>query len=119
MLDYELLFAKLEGRDPYRTLPLVIDKHQHRYTQMFRKGRIALYKQEYRPDSGFENISTHYEVIIIRFNKGDKTLGIVPHEAYPSTYDWGIKGWTFIRYEDATYKLGQLLMRGKFNEDIV
>lgn len=118
MLEYEYKFGKLIRKYPgeikYKELSKIIDRHQHRYTQVFRKGRIALYKQEYRPYSGFENISTHYEVIIIRLVKADDFLGTEAREVYPSTIDWGVKGWSFIRYEDATTKVGQLIMQGKF-----
>lgn len=114
MLELEILYGKLPDGQKYKILPKIIDRHQHRYTQVFRKGRIALYKQEYRPYSGFENIRTSYEVIVIRVVKEDKKLGIPAREAYPSTIDWGTKGWSFFSYEDAGRKIGELLTQGKF-----
>ena len=114
MLEFEIVYGRLPDGHKYKILPKIIDRHQHRYTQVFRKGRIALYKQEYRPYSGFEQISTHYEVILIRMVREDKDLGIPAREAYPSTIDWGTKGWSFFTYEEATMKLGELLKQGRF-----
>jgi hypothetical protein len=114
MLELEMIYGELKEGEKYKPLPLVIDKHQHRYTQLFRKGRIAIYQQSYRPYSGFENISNHYEVIIIRLVKANEFLNQPAREVYPSTIDWGVKGWTFFEYESATQKIGELLMQGKF-----
>lgn len=111
MWKYDLL----KGNEKYKPLPKIIDKHQYRYEQIWRKGRIAIYKQSYRPNSGFENINPHYEVIIIRLVKEDTKLGIPAREAYPSTIDWSTKGWTYFTYEEAVQKVGKLLLKRRFS----
>lgn len=114
MLEREIDFGESKEGKKYKTLATIIDKYQYRYTQVYRKGRIAIYKQSYRPFIGYSDAHPKYEVIIIRMVKGDPSIGTVNREAYPSTIDWGKKGWSYFTYEKATVKLGELLMKGTF-----
>jgi len=96
--------------DDFKILETVFYKDGYKYTQLYRKGRIALYLMK-----GIDKDSIpHYEVIIIREVKADKFLNQSAREAYTSSYDWGIKAWTFMSLDDANKKIGELIMQGKF-----
>ena len=64
-----------------------------------REGDVALYK---RSSVEFSK-SVHYEVVIITSHNGITINGnyIEPGELYPSSSQWGDKGWTFTTLEAA------------------
>jgi hypothetical protein len=75
------------------------------FTQMYRDGKYAIYKQT---KEGWT--SAVYEVIIIESHNGYDLAGqhFPPSEVYPSSNQWGLKGFTELTYEAAMKKLEHL-----------
>lgn len=75
------------------------------FTQSKREGDIAIYKKI--PLTG-NHVS--YEVILISRHNGYELAGhyIEPAETYPSSSQWGVKGWTFTNSKDAEAKFKSL-----------
>lgn len=75
------------------------------FTQMYRDGKYAIYKQTKK---GWK--SAVYEVIIIESHNGYDLAGqhFPPSEMYPSTTQWGIKGFTELTYDAAMDKIEKL-----------
>lgn len=75
-----------------KILPQRFIKKGFRHTQMKREGDIAIYKRQMVDNSSV----THYEVVVITKHNGTTIEGnyIEPGELYPSSSQWGDKGWT-------------------------
>lgn len=75
------------------------------HTLLKRKGDVAIYEQRKTKNT------IRYEVIIINrhngYNLGDTY--IEPSETYPSTSEWGIRGWTYVDLTNAEEKFKSLL----------
>jgi hypothetical protein len=86
-----------------KTLELEFNKNGFHYSQVFRNGMIAIYKQ-----TGFGG--EWYEVIIIQENKEREINGvkIAAGESMPGNESWGQKGWTYDNLTDALSKAGTL-----------
>ena len=71
------------------------------FTQVKREGDFAIYKK-----TPLMSEYTSYEVIIISRHNGYELGGqyIEPAETYPSSSQWGIKGWTFTNINHAEAK---------------
>jgi hypothetical protein len=82
-----------------KSLPLKFVKKGFKHTQIKREGDVALYKRQ----SGENSKVFHFEVVIISSHNGTTIEGnfIEPGELYPSSSQWGDKGWTCITLEDA------------------
>jgi hypothetical protein len=74
-------------------------------TQMYRDGKYAIYKQS---REGYKGVT--YEAVIIESHNGYELAGqkFPPSEVYPSSTQWGIKGFTLQTYEDALKKINYL-----------
>ena len=89
-----------------RNLMKILDKKIHYngfdFTQMYRDGKFAIYKQTKKKWK-----SAVYEAIIIESHNGYELAGqkFPPSEMYPSSAQWGIKGFTELTYEDALDKI--------------
>lgn len=75
------------------------------FTQLKRDGDFAIYKK-----SPLKSEYTSYEVIIISRHNGYELGGqyIEPAETYPSSSQWGTKGWTFTCAKHAEVKFTTL-----------
>lgn len=73
------------------------------YTQIVRNGDLAIYRQ-------FKHVEMFETVVISRHN-GYEVAGskIEPAETYPSSEQWGTKGWTYSTLEHAKEKLAALI----------
>ena len=82
-----------------------------RYTQMERRGLLAIYSQTHKASS-----VRRYELIMIQqkaahtWPTGDTTPA---HEAYPSARQLGQYGWTFFTEAAARVALGQHQLRSR------
>lgn len=74
-------------------------------SQIKRDGIFAIYTKT-KTNSNF----TSYEVIIISNHNGYEIGGayIEPAETYPSSSQWGTKGWTYTNIKDAEAKFSAL-----------
>jgi len=81
------------------------------YTQLFREGKLAIYEQKLKDDG----VGRWYETVIIESHNGYELAGqkFPPSEMYPSSTQWGVKGFTFQTYDDAMEKLKKLKKNGK------
>lgn len=72
-----------------------------------REANLALYKRHMVEST---RNTTHYEVVIITVHNGVTIEGnyIEPGELYPSTSQWGEKGWTHSSLEEAEKKFQQV-----------
>lgn len=70
-----------------------------------REGNIAIYKRFKK-----EHSSPHYEVIKITPHNGYTIAGknFPPGESYPSSSEWGTKGFTYYCANEAESKFNQL-----------
>lgn len=85
-----------------KSLPLKFVKKGFRHTQIKRERDVALYKRQ-----SLENSKVfHFEVVVISSHNGTTIEGnyIEPGELYPSSSQWGDKGWTCISLEAAEEK---------------
>lgn len=78
-------------------------KNGYLFTQHKREGNYAIFKGQN------ENIVT-WEVIQIQSHNGRNIMGneCPPAEYAPSNEQWGSKGWTYSRLEEAEEKLEKL-----------
>lgn len=69
-------------------------KKGFKYTQVTRKGNIAMYKQE---STSIKNPKPAYEVVQIKSHNGYEIGGskIAAAEVYPGSTQWGLLGWTY------------------------
>ena len=70
-----------------------------RYDQIERQGMKALYSQTHKT-SGIQR----YETVILRVKKAGIAPGgydIPEREAYPTSREWGLYGWTFYTLSEA------------------
>lgn len=86
--------------EKYKLLKEEISKDGFLLKQIKRKKNKAIYEQT-RDGRIFS-----YEVIVISKHEGYNIAGnfIEPSEMYPSTAQWGVKGFTFTNIEDAEKK---------------
>jgi len=75
------------------------------YRQLLRDGKIAIYEQTLK-----DGKKLNYEVVIIEEHNGYEIAGnkFPPSEMYPSSNQWGIKGFTYTDYDDAIIKFKKL-----------
>jgi hypothetical protein len=86
-----------------KILDKVITKKGYTYTQVYREGKLAIYKQQ-------KHERCFYEAIRIKSHNG-YTLGgayIAPAETYPSSSVWGIDGFTYHTVEEAHKRLEKM-----------
>jgi hypothetical protein len=69
-------------------------KKGFKFTQVTRKGDVAIYKQE---SVAVKDPKANYEVVIIKSHNGYEIGGskIVAAEVYPGSTQWGLLGWTY------------------------
>lgn len=82
-----------------KTLPEKFTKKGFKFTLIKRENDVAIYKRSIAGSSK----TTHYEVVIITSHNGifiGKNF-IEPGELYPSSSQWGDKGFTCVSIEDA------------------
>ena len=88
-------------------LPLTFKKDQFDYKQIMRDDEKALYAQGYASSDGKTFDIVAYEVIKIRQQKantvsiGGVDVEFKEKELYPSSEQWGMFGWTFLKLENA------------------
>ena len=93
-------------------LPTEINRGDFIYRQLRREGKYAIYEQILKdvvcamPGESDKNITTGYEVIIIRRRKEMNAFGKTypAREIYPSRGEWGKFGFTFNNFGDAVAK---------------
>lgn len=93
-----------------KLLPTQFHKKGWEHQQLVRLADVAIYE---RWKEGQQ--ARHYEVVRIRQCKestGTDDKGRVykrqAQEVYPSSVDWGLRGWTYQQYEDAQKKFREL-----------
>lgn len=97
-----------------KLLPQKFTKKGYKHTLIKREDKVALYKRQ-----SVENSKcTHFEVVIITTHNGTTIEGnyIEPGELYPSTSQWGEKGWTCSTLEQAESRFVQTKKRVKQQE---
>lgn len=69
-------------------------KKGFKFTQINRKGNVAIYKQE---SLSVESPKANYEVVQIKSHNGYEIGGskIAAAEVYPGSTQWGLLGWTY------------------------
>ena len=94
-----------------KTLEKKFTYKEFEYSQIIREGNLAIYKQKLKDVDG----STRFEVIIIESHNGYEISGqkIPPSEMYPSSTQWGVKGFTLLTYDDALRKMEVLKKKEK------
>ncbi len=82
-----------------KLLPQKFVKKGYKHTLIEREGDVALYKRQSTENSKV----FHYEVVIITSHNGTTIEGnyIEPGELYPSSSQWGERGWTCVTLEQA------------------
>jgi hypothetical protein len=82
-----------------KLLPQKFTKKGYKHTLIEREDDVALYKRQRVENSKV----IHYEVVIITSHNGTTIEGnyIEPGELYPSSSQWGERGWTCITLEQA------------------
>jgi len=81
----------------FKVLATDFKKAHFQFTQVKREGDVAIYKKHAIPFvSRPKAFSGGYEVIIITRHEGYAYAGVAfePAEVYPSSEQWGSKGWT-------------------------
>jgi len=87
-------------------LSLKLNQAGFTFTQVFRKGSIAIYEQM-KP----EWLSPSYELIIIRVRTSGQFSSFKgKRETYPRSSEWGVFGLTFWSLDEATAKADSLLL---------
>lgn len=88
-----------------KTLSKDIKKDGFNLKQIKRKGDKAIY---IKTKSGTK--LKNYEVIRIGRHNGYTIAGqyIAPSEIYPSTSEWGVKGWTYVELSAAERKFDKI-----------
>lgn len=86
-------------------------KKGYKHTLIERDGDVALYKRQSAENSKV----FHYEVVIITFHNGTTIDGnyIEPGELYPSSSQWGDRGWTCTTLEEAEVRFKNTLKKVK------
>jgi len=76
------------------------------FNQLYRDGKFAIYEQS-REDFKVKK----YEAVVIESHNGYDLAGqhFPPAEMYPSSTQWGVKGFTLDSYDDALYKIKHLI----------
>lgn len=94
-----------------KILPQKFTKKGYKHTLIKREDDVALYKRQTLENSKI----FHYEVVIITSHNGTTIEGnyIEPGELYPSTSQWGDKGWTCTTLERAEEKFNEVKKRIK------
>jgi hypothetical protein len=89
----------------YKLIKEKFIKDGYTHTLLKRKSDVAIYEQRKNKNN------IRYEVVIINrhngYNLGDTY--IEPSETYPSTSEWGLRGWTFVDLTKAEEKFKSLL----------
>ena len=100
------------------TLPLQFKKHEWHYEQEVREGDIAIYRRwkvYSRPTADKDGPgAVHYEVIRVGWQDAYIDNRRIQHEAgelYPTSREWGKKGWTFKTLPEAMEKYNTLKAR--------
>jgi hypothetical protein len=77
------------------------------YSQIARKDNVALYSKRQ-----FNWLCCSYEVILVQKHDGFNAFGRVfpPAEHFPSSNEWGFKGFTYQKREDALHKYNALIL---------
>lgn len=80
-----------------KPIPTEFSYNGFNYKQIRREGDVAVYQQ-------ILGKNPSYEVIIVQKHNGYTINGVTypPAEFYPSTNDWGTKGWTIFGWGDQT-----------------
>jgi hypothetical protein len=92
-----------------RTLPTEIIQGEFRLTQVQRAGHLAIYEKSTKT-----GISCGFEVIKIRESKernavvAGKPRHFPAMEVYPTSEDWGQRGWTYQNLKDAETRFAKL-----------
>jgi hypothetical protein len=75
------------------------------FNQLYRDGKFAIYEQS-REDFKVKK----YEAVVIESHNGYDLAGqhFPPAEMYPSSTQWGVKGFTLDSYDDALDKVKYL-----------
>jgi hypothetical protein len=97
-----------------KLLPQKFTKKGYKHLLVKREDNVAIYKR-----SSVENSKiVHYEVIIITSHNGTTIEGnyIEPGELYPSTSQWGEKGWTCLNLEKAEERFKEVKKKIKVLE---
>jgi len=83
-------------------------KKGFKYTQVTRKGNVAIYKQE---NARIENSKANYEVVQIKSHNGYEIGGskIAAAEVYPGSTQWGLLGWTHLDLPSAEKRFKKLI----------
>lgn len=94
-----------------KKLEITFSKKGFKYTQVTRKGKYAIYKQE---NISIKNPSKRYEVVEIKSHNGYEIGGskIAAAEVYPGTTQWGTLGWTHLDLNSAEERFNKLI-KGK------
>jgi len=80
----------------------------HDHEVLERSGNVLLVRRQHRTVS-----VPHWEVVRIRVSPAKLVFG-VPRpecEVYPSSEDWGKRGWTYTTLEDAQAKFAELTQK--------
>lgn len=77
------------------------------FEQVFRQGNVAIYKQTKAEQPG----NIHFEVGKIRENKARDQFGqhFEACESWPSSEEWGVRGFSYFSFEEANNKAIKLL----------
>jgi hypothetical protein len=80
------------------------------YKQLLREENVAIYEQKLKDAEDGLSLKKNYEVVVIDSHNGYEIAGniIPPSEMYPSSNQWGVKGFTCLSYEDALVKFKKL-----------
>lgn len=91
-----------------KKLEKIFSKKGFKYTQIERKGNVAIYKQECLK---VKNPKANYEVVQIKSHNGYEIGGskIAPAEVYPGTTQWGLLGWTHLDLPSAEKRFKKLI----------
>lgn len=94
-----------------KKLEKVFTKKGFKYSQINRKGDIAIYKQE---NPKIKNPKANYEVVQIKSHNGYEIGGqkISAAEVYPGSSQWGLLGWTYSDLKLAENRFNKLV-KGK------
>jgi hypothetical protein len=98
---------------PPKTRPVATEflRDGFRHVQVRRHGRAALYEKSKQYPHGGPTI-TSYEVVILRAQRPhpqDRTAaGWDRVESYPSSEEWGSRGWTYVGLAEAEKRLERI-----------
>lgn len=94
---------------PYRVVPAEFRQSGFTLTQLKRAGNIALYVQTKRRQT------PAYEIVLLRKHEAYTAFGkeISAGECYPSSEQWGVKGFTYRSIEAAERRFRELTVSAK------